>query len=66
LGSRSSSRGPGSLRCSDDVLWWLRNYAIFHTQWRSTKSPPYHGQLLHEVVLELFGFYPRVSPGSDI
>jgi len=57
--SSSSSRGRGSLGCSDDVLWWLKNYVIFHTSWPSPRSPPYNGELLEEVVVELFGFHPR-------
>lgn len=57
--SSRSSRGRGSLRCSDDVLWWLQHYFIYHTEWHSPRSPPYNRDLLEEVVVELFGFRPR-------
>jgi hypothetical protein len=51
----------GSVAVSEDVLWFLERYMIFHTEWRSSRasSPPYNGALLQEVVVELFGFSPR-------
>lgn len=66
FGASSHSVAPsGSLGCRDDVRWWLQNYGIFHTEWHSSRRPPYtpspsyNGQLLDEVVVELFGFRPR-------
>lgn len=50
--------------CSDDVLWWLRNYVICHTEWQSARkegsqSPKYDGALLEAAVQELLRFKPR-------
>lgn len=44
---------------SENTLWLLQNYCLFHTSWSSPKSPAYNGQLLEEVVQELFGFKLR-------
>jgi hypothetical protein len=49
-----SSSGNGT-RWSDDVLWVLHSYCLFHTSWSSRRSPPYNGQLLSQVATELFG-----------
>lgn len=60
-GSSSSTASPGRLNLSDEVRWWLQNYAVFHTEWHSSRaaSPPYNGDLLEEMVLALYGFRPR-------
>ena len=61
----AGSTGRGSLACSDDVQMLLKDYAIFHNSWQSSRqapyspSPGYDGALLTEVVSELFGFCPR-------
>lgn len=55
----------GSIRplvLSEDVRLFLQHYAIFHTQWQSSKawpSPAYDGTLLEEVAQALYGFSPR-------
>jgi hypothetical protein len=50
----SSSSSNGS-RWSDDVLWILHRYCLFHTSWSSPRAPPYNGLLLEQVAAELFG-----------
>jgi len=53
----AAAAGSGSRRrWPSDVLWVLYHYCLFHTEWHSVKSPPYNGQLLEQVCLELFGF----------
>lgn len=50
------------LPLSEDARWFLQHYAIFHTQWQSSKawpSPAYDGTLLEEVAQALYGFSPR-------
>lgn len=54
----SSTGHAGRNNCStwsDDVLWVLKNYCLFHTRWSSSKSPEYNGGLLNKVTAELFG-----------
>jgi hypothetical protein len=51
---RQHSSSNGS-RWSDNVLWILHNYCLFHTSWSSSRSPAYNGQLLDQVAAELFG-----------
>jgi hypothetical protein len=60
-GSSEQSHFPERLNLSEEVLWWLANYAIFHTEWHSSRSmsPAYDGALLDEMVQALYGFRPR-------
>jgi hypothetical protein len=51
---RQHSSSNGS-RWSDDVLWIVHHYCLFHTSWNSPRAPPYNGDLLDNIALELFG-----------
>jgi hypothetical protein len=52
---RQHSSSSNGSRWSDDVLWILHHYCLFHTSWSSPRSPPYNGLLLEQIAAELFG-----------